>query len=123
MISVRQACQDLADGDMGNDNDDDHQDNDNATDTHAAAVTTVKPPSSENPTDHRQQQNVEDDDIDVPSEGVAEMRVEGEAGTRARQGGAASGLSDGEQAGAGLGVPLNISCSEDGTTVAVVISG
>lgn len=118
MISVRQACQDLADGDA------------------SAAAAEALP-----------EEGVAEIDLaaDTPegggdgkgaiADGEGGGRVGGDAQAGVEAGGSkggsnggeegedADGDADGEGGGGGDGVPISVSCSEDGKTVAIVVSG
>lgn len=135
MISVRQACQDLADGDG------DVDASEAATgDAHRAADEDV-------PLERVAEMDVSADTTDgsggrekggavdggaeggfVPADEEGEEAgvggVEGKVkGDRSGEGNGGDVGGGGEEDGGGGGVPLSVCCSEDGRTVAVVVSG
>eukprot|EP00752_Nemacystus_decipiens_P010900 g9688.t1 len=121
MISVRQACQDLADGDAtsgiaGMDLEGDGDAEDEAADTGGGGVGRNTDGNVVEPDGGRENRD-----------GKEDSRDGGDGGTKGGTAGAVASAEEGDSKGneneGGGGVPLSVACSEDGKTVAVVVSG
>lgn len=156
IISVRQACQELADGDGDND----HKGEEEEEEEKEEEEKGLRVEGGEgNPSEGVAQMNLEEASISGEGTGVSkgaeadsakrgevvETVVEkgctskssdggenadgssveggGEGGGEDEEGGGISDGGGGGGGGSGGGVPLSVSCSEDGKTVAVVVSG
>lgn len=119
MISVRQACQDLADGDAASEGlGIAEMDLEEAGEAGAEAEVT-----SAGQHDGGQEKGAGEEGRDGDDEGAAGVKSAAGAGASAEGGNSKNDESGGGSDGGGVGVPLSVACSEDGKTVAVVVSG